>query len=52
VNATTGAAGVSVVGQQVEELRRRSQTLGDFLRTAAEFTSLEELSEYLAEPAP
>ncbi len=50
--ATTGAAGVSVVGQQIQELRRRSPTLGDFLRTAAEFTTPEELSEYLATPAP
>ena len=50
--ADTGAAGVSVIGQQIEELRRRSPTLGDFLRTAAEFTTAEELSEYLAASTP
>ena len=50
--ADTGAAGVSVVGQQIEELRRRSPTLADFLRTAAEFTDAEDLSAYLAGPAP
>ena len=49
--ADTGAAGVSIVGQQIEELRRRSPTLADFLRTAAEFTTPDELSEYLAAPA-
>lgn len=50
--ADTGAAGVSVVGQQIEELRRRSPTLADFLRTAAEFTTPEELAEHLAALAP
>ena len=49
--ADTGAAGVSVVGQQIEELRRRSPTLADFLRTAAEFTTPDELAEYLAAPS-
>ncbi len=50
--ADTGAAGVSVVGQQIEELRRRSPSLADFLRTVAEFTTPDELSEYLSAPAP
>lgn len=50
--ADTGAAGVSIVGQQIEELRRRSPTLAEFLRTVAEFTTPAELSEYLATPAP
>ena len=50
--ADTGAAGVSVVGQQIEELRTRSPTLADFLRTAAEFTTLDELAEHLAATAP
>ena len=50
--ADTGAAGVSVVGQQIEELRRRSPSLADFLRTAAEFTTPDELAEYLAVTAP
>ena len=50
--ADTGAAGVSVVGQQIEELRQRSPTLGDFLRTAAEFKTAEDLAEYLTATAP
>ena len=45
--ATTGAAGVSIIGEQVLELRRRSPTLAQFLRTAAEFTSAEELANHL-----
>ncbi len=50
--ATTGAAGVNVIGQQIEELRRRSPNLGDFLRTAAEFTSVADLEAYLAATDP
>ena len=50
--ADTGAAGVSIVGQQIEELRRRSPSLADFLRTVAEFTTPDELSEHLAASAP
>ena len=50
--ADTGAAGVSVVGQQIEELRQRSPTLADFLRTAAQFKTPEELAEYLDAPGP
>jgi hypothetical protein len=50
--ADTGAAGVSVIGQQIEELRRRSPTLADFIRTVAEFTNAEDLSAYLASPIP
>ena len=50
--ADTGAAGVSIVGQQIEELRRRSPSLADFLRTAAEFTDAEDLSAYLTGPMP
>ena len=45
--ATTGAAGVSVIGEQVLELRRRSASLAEFLRAAAEFTSAEDLADYL-----
>ena len=45
--ATSGAAGVSVVGEQVAELRRRSPTLGEFLRTAAQFTGPQDLRDYL-----
>ena len=45
--ATTGAAGVNVIGEQMTELRRRSSSLEEFLRTAAEITSAEELSALL-----
>ena len=50
--ATTGAAGVSVIGEQVQELRRRSPSLADFLRTAAQFTSAEDLADYLEQRSP
>ena len=50
--ATTGAAGVSVIGQQTEELRRRSPNLGDFLRTVAQFTSVADLEAYLEATVP
>lgn len=45
--ATTGAAGVNVIGEQMTELRRRSSSLGEFLRTAAEITSAKELAALL-----
>ena len=45
--ATSGAAGVSIVGEQVAELRRRSPSLGEFLRTAAQFAEPQDLSDYL-----
>ncbi len=44
---TTGAAGVSVIGEQVQELRRRSPSLTEFLRTAAQFTGPEDLARYI-----
>ncbi len=50
--ATTGAAGVNIIGEQVEELRRRSPSLAQFLRTAAQFDSLQDLDDYLDEPPP
>ncbi len=50
--ATTGAAGVSIVGQQVEELRRRSPTLGHFIRAAAEISNPADLSNMLDSAAP
>ncbi len=49
--ATTGAAGVSIIGQQVEELRRRSPTLERFLRTAAEIDNPADLSSLLSSPS-
>lgn len=45
--ATTGAAGVSVIGEQVQELRRQSPSLAQFLRTAAQLTSAEDLADYV-----
>ncbi len=49
--ATTGAAGVSIIGQQVQELRRRSPTLEHFLRTAAEIDKPADLSDLLSSPS-
>jgi hypothetical protein len=48
--ATTGAAGVNIIGQQVEELRRRSSSLGEFLRTAAEIKDPAQLSNLVSGP--
>ena len=45
--ATSGAAGINIVGEQVAELRRRSPSLAEFLRTAAQFTGPQDLSDYL-----
>ena len=42
--ATTGAAGVSVIGAQVAELRRRSGSVAEFLRTAAGIASAGDLA--------
>lgn len=50
--ATTGAAGVNIIGQQVAELRQRSPSLAAFLRTAAQFTGPQDLADYLAQPSP
>ncbi len=46
--ATTGAAGVNVIGEQVEQLRRSSPSLAEFLRTAAQFKSAQDLSDYIS----
>ena len=50
--ATTGAAGINVIGEQVQELRRQSSSLAEFLRTAANFTSAEELAGYVERTKP
>ena len=50
--ATTGAAGVSIIGEQVLELRRRSPSLAEFLRTAAQFTGAEDLADYVKRNNP
>ena len=43
----TGAASVSPIGGQVQELRAKSGSLGDFLRTVAEFGTYEEFVGHL-----
>ena len=45
--ATTGAAGVNVIGEQMTELRRRSSSLEEFLRATAQITSAEDLTALL-----
>ena len=49
---TTGAAGVNVIGEQVQELRSRSPSLAEFLRTAAEFTGPDDLARYIERTRP
>jgi hypothetical protein len=43
----TSAASISPIGDQVRELRERSASLGDFLRTAAQFGTYREFLDYL-----
>ena len=50
--ATTGAAGVNIIGEQVQELRRRSTSLAQFLRIAARFTSPQDLTDFLHHAQP
>ncbi|MXZ92550.1 MAG: hypothetical protein F4W95_02445 [Chloroflexi bacterium] len=45
--ATTGAAGVNIIGEQMKELRRRSSSLEEFLRATAQITSAEDLTALL-----
>ena len=45
---TSGAAGVSVIAEQVLELRRASPTLRDFLLTVSKFKSAEQLAQYVS----
>ncbi|MFQ6030263.1 MAG: hypothetical protein ACE5Q6_22540, partial [Dehalococcoidia bacterium] len=44
--ATTGAS-ISPIGDQLMELRRRSDSVEDFLKTVAEFGSYQEFLDYL-----
>ena len=46
-----GPASVSPIGSQVEELRASSDSIGDFIRTIAEFGSYQEFLDYLAGPS-
>jgi predicted translin family RNA/ssDNA-binding protein len=41
-------ASVSPINEQLKELRRRSDSLEDFLKTVASFSSIQEFTEYLA----
>ncbi|MBQ11355.1 MAG: hypothetical protein CMJ45_07390 [Planctomyces sp.] len=43
-----GPASVSPINEQLKELRRRSDSLGDFLKTVASFSSIQEFTDYLA----
>ena len=42
----TGAGSVSPIGEQLQELRRRSGSAGEFLRTMAQFGNYQEYLEY------
>jgi hypothetical protein len=44
----TGAGSVSPIGDQLEELRDETDSLGRFLKTVAEFDRLEDLPDHLA----
>lgn len=51
----TSPASISPIHQELQELRRRSRSLGEFLRTVAQFGSHQELVDYLGKasvPAP
>ena len=45
----TSAASVSPIEGQLRDLRKRSETLGDFLRTVSQFGTYEEFLGYLGE---
>ena len=45
----TNPASISPIGDQLGELRRRSDSLGDFLKTLAQFDSYQEFLDHLAE---
>jgi len=45
----TSAASISPIEGQLRELRQRSETLGEFLNTVAQFSTYEEFLEYLGE---
>ena len=48
----TGPASVSPIGDQVTELRRGSESLGDFIRTMSGFGSYQEFLDFLEQLAP
>ena len=47
----TGAASVSPIGDQLEELRADAGSLEDFLKTVGRFNRVEDLADYLSLPA-
>ena len=47
----TGAASVSPIGDQLEELNSEAGSLGEFLKTVGRFDQVEDLEEYLDVPA-
>ena len=47
----TGAASVSPIGDQLEELRADAGSLEDFLKTVGRIDRVEELADYLSLPA-
>ena len=46
----TSAASVSPIEGQLRGLRERSETLGEFLSTVAQFSTYEEFLDYIGEP--
>ncbi|MCH7737182.1 MAG: OmpH family outer membrane protein [Chloroflexi bacterium] len=48
----TGAASVSPIGDQLEELRIGTESLEDFLKTVAEFDRVDDLPDYLGVALP
>ncbi len=48
----TGAASVSPIGDQLEELRDGSESLEEFLKTVGRFDRTENLADYLGVPRP
>ena len=47
----TSAASVSPIEGQLRDLRDRSETLGEFLNTVAQFSTYEEFLDYIGQPA-
>ena len=43
----TSSASVSPIGDQLDELRDQSRTLGEFLKIVGEFDQVEDLVDYL-----
>ena len=48
----TGAASVSPIGDQLEELRAGTESLEEFLKTVGRFGRVEDLADYLGVPSP